>query len=274
MTLQISVLSSGDSEASKQLLRMNNSSNPNHTTTATPSSSSSSSSPCPLWSSNQPWSSALATPLTPMHLPDMYMGQSPLPTPVSASFDGILEGQPPAPQGQFSYGEAPWSSLFEPRISLDYTPPTADPLPSPTTPSPSTPNKLLDSPQTPEQSAQHPSKKPANARRAAQNRAAQRAFRQRKDRYIKDLEQKAREMDSLRLAIESLHRENRGLVEMVRGMQAELGMLKERVLGRETSAPSSAGAGEWDGAWDGAWDGVSVGTGWKRQRVERHSLYA
>ncbi|KAL1919445.1 uncharacterized protein VTP21DRAFT_2138 [Calcarisporiella thermophila] len=111
-------------------------------------------------------------------------------------------------------------------------------------------------------------KKPANARRAAQNRAAQRAFRQRKDRYIKDLEQKARELDSFRAAIDVLRQENRQLHAAVRQMMSDMGYLKRMMQGRcvvpEMLPPNLSAGGVPDDmgcAWgleewgDMVWDG-------------------
>ncbi|KAL1925228.1 uncharacterized protein VTP21DRAFT_111 [Calcarisporiella thermophila] len=57
---------------------------------------------------------------------------------------------------------------------------------------------------------------PSTSRRAAQNRAAQRAFRQRKIQYVKDLEAKARELESMREGYQKLREENQILRERLR----------------------------------------------------------
>ncbi|KAL1925345.1 uncharacterized protein VTP21DRAFT_228 [Calcarisporiella thermophila] len=60
----------------------------------------------------------------------------------------------------------------------------------------------------------HSAKRAASqARRAEQNRAAQRAFRQRKIQYVKDLEEKAKELDELKRAYEEIVEENKRLRE-------------------------------------------------------------
>ncbi|KAL1919522.1 uncharacterized protein VTP21DRAFT_2215 [Calcarisporiella thermophila] len=66
-----------------------------------------------------------------------------------------------------------------------------------------------------------------NSRRAAQNRAAQRAFRQRKERYVKDLEAKARDFEALKVAFDTVRKENEMLHDMVAGLQQEVLRLRE-----------------------------------------------
>ncbi|KAL1915026.1 uncharacterized protein VTP21DRAFT_7731 [Calcarisporiella thermophila] len=83
------------------------------------------------------------------------------------------------------------------------------PSPSLTSASMLTPTPLYPSvPPPPPMSAKRAA---ALTRRVAQNRAAQRAFRQRKIQYIKDLEDKATELEKLRESYELLKRENEQL---------------------------------------------------------------
>ncbi|CAG8525726.1 13349_t:CDS:2 [Ambispora leptoticha] len=67
----------------------------------------------------------------------------------------------------------------------------------------------------------------ANTKRAAQNRAAQRAFRQRKDRYIKDLEQKAKELDNIKKQYDSLFKELQEKDATINNLKSQLARYKE-----------------------------------------------
>lgn len=62
----------------------------------------------------------------------------------------------------------------------------------------------------------------SGTKRAAQNRMAQRAFRQRKEIYIKDLEERAKEVDALKQTIENLKEENTQLRNYSLALQAKL----------------------------------------------------
>ncbi|CAG8515657.1 7641_t:CDS:2 [Ambispora gerdemannii] len=69
----------------------------------------------------------------------------------------------------------------------------------------------------------------ANTKRAAQNRAAQRAFRQRKDRYIKDLEQKAKELDSVKKQNEALIKEVQEKAATISNLKSQLARYKAEI---------------------------------------------
>lgn len=61
-----------------------------------------------------------------------------------------------------------------------------------------------------------------NTKRAAQNRSAQKAFRQRKEKYIKDLEQQAAEVNTLKQTIEELRAENLQLRDYTLALQSRV----------------------------------------------------
>ena len=67
-----------------------------------------------------------------------------------------------------------------------------------------------------------PVKPVSSTKRAAQNRSAQKAFRQRKDKYIKDLEQQAAEVNTLKQTIEELRAENLQLRDYTLALQSRV----------------------------------------------------
>jgi len=71
-----------------------------------------------------------------------------------------------------------------------------------------------------------PTRQLTNSKRAAQNRAAQRAFRQRKDRYIKDLEAKAKELETTKKQLEALQKEKAEMAVIIRNLKNENAKLK------------------------------------------------
>ncbi|RIA90607.1 hypothetical protein C1645_823140 [Glomus cerebriforme] len=71
-----------------------------------------------------------------------------------------------------------------------------------------------------------PTRQLTNSKRAAQNRAAQRAFRQRKDRYIKDLEAKAKELESTKKQVETLQKEKAEMAAIIHKLKTENAKLK------------------------------------------------
>ncbi|KAL1921952.1 uncharacterized protein VTP21DRAFT_10594 [Calcarisporiella thermophila] len=147
-------------------------------------------------------------------------------------------------------GEEP-SLLPLPSKALSGPRPIA-PAPSPSLTSASmlTPTPLYPSvPPPPPMSAKRAA---ALTRRAAQNRAAQRAFRQRKIQYIKDLEDKATELEKLRESYELLKRENEQLHAAIqkyeqqqyysnRSERHSLSPASETERSQSSSSPSSIG---------------------------------
>ncbi|CAB4409278.1 unnamed protein product [Rhizophagus irregularis] len=91
-----------------------------------------------------------------------------------------------------------------------------------------------------------PTRQLTNSKRAAQNRAAQRAFRQRKDRYIKDLEAKAKELETTKKQLEALQKEKAEMAVIIRNLKNENAKLKgEEVIdddNRHNGNSSSTGA--------------------------------
>mmetsp|Transcript_6229 Transcript_6229/g.7700 ORF Transcript_6229/g.7700 Transcript_6229/m.7700 type:complete len:271 (-) Transcript_6229:226-1038(-) len=67
-----------------------------------------------------------------------------------------------------------------------------------------------------------PSRPVSGTKRAAQNRSAQKAFRQRKEKYIKDLEQQAAEVNTLKQTIEELRAENLQLRDYTLALQSRV----------------------------------------------------
>lgn len=70
--------------------------------------------------------------------------------------------------------------------------------------------------------ASRPSRPVSGTKRAAQNRSAQKAFRQRKEKYIKDLEQQAAEVNTLKQTIEELRAENLQLRDYTLALQSRV----------------------------------------------------
>lgn len=62
----------------------------------------------------------------------------------------------------------------------------------------------------------------STTKRAEQNRNAQRAFRIRKEKYIKDLEEKAQEVEQLKTRIQNLEAKNRALTDYICELQRQM----------------------------------------------------
>ncbi|CAG8651444.1 4324_t:CDS:2, partial [Gigaspora rosea] len=80
-----------------------------------------------------------------------------------------------------------------------------------------------------------------NSKRAAQNRAAQRAFRQRKDRYIKDLEAKAKSLDSMKKQFEALLKEKDEMAQIIRNLRIEVAKYKGEEISDDEGRQSFGG---------------------------------
>ncbi|CAG8606644.1 15450_t:CDS:2 [Cetraspora pellucida] len=80
-----------------------------------------------------------------------------------------------------------------------------------------------------------------NSKRAAQNRAAQRAFRQRKDRYIKDLEAKAKSLDTIKKQFDALLKEKQEMAQIIRNLRSELAKYKGEELSDDEGRQSFGG---------------------------------
>ncbi|CAG8493456.1 11375_t:CDS:2, partial [Dentiscutata heterogama] len=80
-----------------------------------------------------------------------------------------------------------------------------------------------------------------NSKRAAQNRAAQRAFRQRKDRYIKDLEAKAKSLDTIKKQFENLLKEKDEMAQIIRNLRIEIAKYKGEEISDDEGRQSFGG---------------------------------
>ncbi|KAI9484185.1 MAG: hypothetical protein EXX96DRAFT_537464 [Benjaminiella poitrasii] len=77
------------------------------------------------------------------------------------------------------------------------------------------------------------------SKRAAQNRAAQKAFRQRREQYIKDLETKAKLMDTWHEEMQALRNENKELRERIMGLENRIIVLTKGETGKTADVSSN-----------------------------------
>ncbi|RCK67442.1 putative transcription factor kapC [Candida viswanathii] len=89
----------------------------------------------------------------------------------------------------------------------------------------------------------------STTKRAEQNRNAQRAFRVRKEKYIKDLEEKAQEVDQLKATIENLEIRNRAMTKYICELQRQMldtkgdGVVNNDIINANSIDGTGAGAG-------------------------------